>query len=917
MKRKRKQGEPTTSAGADAAWYALNVEECTRKLGVGPSSGLSAAEAEKRLEEYGPNELAEEKRESVVAAFLRQYRPLMQLVLVGAAAVSIIIGDYSTTGLLVCVTVFNAILGMIQESKAQRSVDALKGMLVPEAHVRRDGEVVSLPAARLVPGDILLIREGDRIPADGRLLSAATLEVEESTLTGESSPVLKSTDAIATPDVPLGDRVNMLFMNTDATRGRGEMMVTATGMSTQVGGIADSLQEAREEKTPLMKQLDQLIRIILIMAGVAFASVLVSGLIEGEEFSALFTLGVALSVGAIPDALPAVVTSILSIGTVAMARRKAIIKHLPSVETLGSTSAICSDKTGTLTMNQMTVRTLILPGARYNVTGHGYSTDGDIQRIAGQGDVDLEPVLLPMVLCSDATVHDGKCVGDPNEGALVVLAAKQGIDAEATRAHFPRLATLPFDSQYMLMATFHEMDAGAGDKVVRCFVKGAPDKLMERSSHIRMLDGKTASLDDEMAGQVSEVIEKLAGDGLRELAVASRDFDPQTFDPGGDLLQDVSDLTLLSLVGIQDPPRKEAKDSIAESKKAGIHVRMITGDHAVTAAAVARELGIEGRVITGTDFEAMSDEEVASQIDGIGVLARVAPQDKVRMVKSLQVRGDIVAMTGDGVNDAPALKTADIGVAMGLSGTDVARGASDMVLADDNFSTIVGAVEEGRIIYDNLMKFIRMQMSNLVGFILGFLAAGVLLSVSLFTPGQVIWVHFGALLFIGAALGFDTPTPGLMQRKPRPSRQPIIDLRTGIQIAFSGILMAAAALLARQWVMHTDNNAATAQTMALTVFAISHIAIALNLRYPDISVFRRESLSNLKLFLSFLWAIAGMVVITEIPLLQDAFNTTALTPRQWALCLGITLAIMLLGEAVKPLLGLIPGKKKSDIASSK
>lgn len=911
MKRKKKDKTASSPPAADTtAWYALGDEECARKLDVDPSAGLSKKEAEKRLDDYGPNQLEGQKKESPIMAFLRQYRPLMQLVLLGAAIVSTIVKEFSTTGLLLCVTVFNALLGMIQESKAQHSVDALKEMLVPEARVRRDGEVISIPAAQLVPGDILLIREGDRVPADGRLLSAATLEVEESTLTGESSPVLKTIAAITSPDVALGDRTNMLFMNTNATRGRGEMVVTATGMSTQVGNIADSLQQVKQDKTPLMKQLDQLIRIILLLAAFAFGSVLVLGLVEGEEFSALFALGVALAVGAIPDALPAVVTSILSIGTVAMARKNAIIKHLPSVETLGSTSAICSDKTGTLTMNQMTVRALILPGARFNVTGHGYFTKGKIQHIAGHGDVDLEPVLLPMILCSDATVHDGKCVGDPNEGALVVLAAKQGIDAEATRAHFPRVATLPFDSQYMLMATFHEIDDDTGKKVIRCFVKGAPDRLAERSSHIRMWDGNTSALDDKLSGEVRDVVENLAGNGLRELAVASRDLDPGEFDPQGNLLDEVSDLTLMSLVGIQDPPRQEAKQSIEECKTAGIHVRMITGDHAATAEAVARELGIEGRVITGPEFEKMSDDEVAAQIDDIGIVARVAPQDKVRMVTSLQARGDIVAMTGDGVNDAPALKSADIGVAMGVSGTDVAKEASDMVLADDNFSTIVNAVREGRIIYDNLMKFIRMQMSNLVGFILGFLAAGIILSVSLFTPAQVIWVHFGALLFIGAALGFDTPTPGLMQREPRPADQPVIDLRGGVQIAISGIFMATAALLARQWVMHTNNDATMAQTMALTVFAISHIAIALNLRYPDISVFRRETLSNLKLYLSFLWAIAGMIIITEIPLLQRAFETTSLTPRQWAVCLGITLAVMLLGELLKPLLKLIPWKKR-------
>lgn len=885
-------------------WYALGPEECVGRLGVDPAEGLSKEEVEKRLEEYGGNEFEEGKKESVLMAFLRQYRPLMQLVLLGAAAVSGITRNFSTMGLLICITTFNAFLGLIQERKAEHSVAALKDMLISEARVRRDGKVVSIPAAQLVPGDIVLVREGDRIPADGRLLMAANLEVDESTLTGESAPVLKSVETPQSRDLTLGDRIDMLFMNTDATRGRAEMLVTATGGSTQVGNIADSLKETEEDKTPLMRQLDQLMRIILILAAVAFGGVLVMGLIRGEEFTPLFQLGVALAIGAIPDALPAVVTSILSIGTVAMAREKAIVKHLPSVETLGSTSAVCSDKTGTLTMNQMTVRDLVLPGARYSVTGQGYYTEGKIQRVAGRGDIELDPVLLPMVLCSDATVHDGKCVGDPNEGALVVLAAKGGIDADATRAHYPRVATLPFDSQYMLMATFHEMTDGSGKKIIRCFVKGAPERILDRSDSLRMYDGSSTALDEEQEKKVNDEIDSLAGHGLREMAVAQKEFDPEGFDPGADLLDLTRGLTLTAVVGIQDPPRKEAKESIAECKRAGIRVRMITGDHAATAAAVARELEIEGRVVTGTEFEKMSDEEVDRQVEEIGVVARVAPQDKVRMVKTLQARGDVVAMTGDGVNDAPALKAADIGVAMGISGTDVAREASAMVLADDNFSTIVSAVREGRIVYDNMMKFIRMQMSNLVGFILGFFAAGLIANVALFTPWQVIWVHFGALLFIGAALGFDTPTPGLMEKKPRPLKMPVIDVITGIQIVYTGLLMAAAAVGARAWVMHTNNNAAMAQTMALTVFAVAHIAVALNLRYPDISVFRRETLTNVKLFLSFLWAIAGMVIITEIPLLREVFQTTALTLEQWGVCLASIVVILLLGEAIKPLLRL-------------
>lgn len=901
----------STWNGNETSWYSLDVIECADKLGVDPATGLSAAEAVRRQEEYGLNRLTGKKKTPLWLAFLLQYRPTMQIVLVAAAVVSALIGNYSTAGVLVGVSVLNAVLGMLQENKAQKSVDALKDLLVQEAYVRRDGKLSAIPAESLVPGDIILIKQGDRIPADGRLLSAANLEVEESSLTGESSPVSKTVEPIITPDVALGDRTNMLFMNTNATRGSGEMVVTATGMSTEVGDIAESLQETEEIITPLTKQINQLTVVVLILGGLAFVGVLAGGLSRGESFSTMFTLGVALAVGAVPVCLPAMITAILSLSTVVMAKKNAIIKRLPSVETLGSTSAICSDKTGTLTMNQMTSRLLVLAGVRYKVTGQGYSIEGNIERVAGRDVVDLDSVLLPMVLCSEATVHDGKCVGDPDEAALVVLAAKNGIGAEVTRNHYPRIATLPFDSQYKLMATFHEMDGDDGRKVIRCYVKGAPERVLERSGKVRMWDGTTTDLNDELKDKVAAEIHSIASEGLREMAVARRDFDPGEFDPTGDMLSLVKDLTMMAVVGIEDPPRREVKESIEECKAAGIRVRMITGDHAATAVAVARELGIEGEVITGIDFAKMSPEEIESRIDRIGVLARVAPQDKVLLVKSLQARGDIVAMTGDGINDAPALKAADIGVAMGITGTDVTKEASDLVLGDDNFKTIVSAVEEGRIVYDNMMKFIRLQLSNLVGFILGFLGAGTLFAVALFEPLQVLWVHFGALLFLGSSIGFDTPTPGLMRRRPRPANQRIIDLRGGIQIAFSGIMLAVAAIASHQFIMYKYNNAALAQTMALTVFAISQAPLALSLRFPDTSIFRRETLSNKLLNFAIVWNVAAMLAVTEVPLLRNLFHTTNLSLKEWGLCFLISLVILLLGEAVKPILRLIPRKQES------
>lgn len=901
-------GSAPAPIASGPAWHTLSAQAVAAKLGVDPAKGLSAAEAAQRQQQYSKNELAGGRKVTILQTFLNEYRSLMQLVLVGAAVVSVLIGDLSTATILIVVTLFNAALGLMQRSKAQQSMAALKQMLISEARVRRGGEVSTIPAEQLVPGDIILVRAGDRIPADGRLLAVSTLEVEESALTGEATPTLKRLEPLENPDLALGDRLDMVFMNTNVTRGSAEMVVTETGMATQVGHIAKMLQATKEEKTPLTLKIDQLIRVILAIAGVTFLLVLGLGLLHGEAFQTLFRTGVVLAIGAIPDGLPAVVTAILSLGSVAMAKKKAIIKTLPSVETLGSTSAICSDKTGTLTMNQMTVRQLLLPGARYSVTGQGYSTEGQIQHIAGAGDASLDPVLLPMVLCSDATVKDGKCSGDPAEGAMAALAAKGGVDVEASRNHYPRLATLPFDSSYMLMATFHQMTGEDGTPVVRCYVKGAPDKILARASSLRNWDGQVIPLDANSRQKVMDENDDLGRQGLREFVVAQRDFDPGTFDPQANLLDLMSGLILLAMVGILDPPRLEAKETIAECKDAGIRVRMLTGDHVVTAEAVAQELGIEGRAVTSADLGQMSDVQLAAQIGEIGVVARVAPQDKVRMVKALQAQGDIVAMTGDGINDAPALKTADIGVAMGISGTDVTKGAAAMILADDNFATIVHAVAEGRAIYDNLMKFIRLQMANLLGFIFGFLGAGIMAGVALFNPLQVLWIHFGDLAFIGMALGTDTPTPGLMKRKPRSPKLPIIDLRGGVQILFCGLLMAIGALAARQYGMWAFQSQAIATTMALTVFAYAHVPIAISLRFPDASIFRRETLTNRNLWLSFAWAILGMIMITEIGLFRSIFATARLTAEQWLLCLGVAFAILLLSELAKPLLKLIQGR---------
>ncbi len=877
---------PSPAAGRDAvAWHGMEPDEVCAHLEVDSTPGLDADEVERRRAQYGPNKLAEAEKEPGWHAFLRQYRDLMQLVLVGAAIVSMVaLQEFSTGIAILGLTVLNAILGLNQEGKAAESVAALQKMLLIKAHVRRGGSVADIPAEELVPGDIVSFEAGDKIPADGRLLVAATLEIEEAALTGESTPVLKSVGPVTGADVPLGDRVDMAYMNSTVTRGRGEMVVTATGMATEVGQISGMLSEVQQEKTPLTRQLDQLTVLITIMASAALALVVLIGLVRGESFDDLFLVGISLAIAAIPTGLPAVVTTMLSLGTQALAAKGAIVKRLRSVETLGSTSAICSDKTGTLTLNQMTARQLIIAGRRYSVDGQGYSTEGKILRVAGDTDTSLDPFLMPMALANDAAVTDGEIVGDPTEAALVVLAAKGGLDVDETRRLYPRVAEVPFDSDYKFMATFHELEED-GRKVVRCFVKGAPDVLLARSSRGRDVDGSELPIDDYRERVLAEN-DRLAADGLRVLAVASRDFDPQSFDADGPLVDEVQELTLLALVAIVDPPRKEAKDAIAECKEAGIRARMITGDHVTTAGAIADQLGIEGQALSGIEFAALSDSELDERVEDIGVVARVAPEDKVRLVEKLKEKGHVVAMTGDGVNDAPALKRADIGVAMGITGTEVTKEAGDMILTDDNFATIVAAVEGGRAIYDNLMKYVRFQLITLGGFILLFVGAGIfdVANGIPLTPLQILWVNFAIDVLLAIGLGFDAAAPGLMRRRPRDASAPIIDRALGIRLGLLALLMAALALVVVAWGEHRY-SLTVATTMGMTTLGLMHIVAALEAREPTETIFKRYTIENRRFVQLIGAALALSFLVTALSPLQRIFDTVALTAAQWGICL--------------------------------
>ena len=882
-------------------WHTLGVAEVLWAEEVIAGDGLSAAEARSRAGRFGPNSLAAGRAEPRWRAFIRQYRDPMQLILLAAGALSFPIMQVGTGLLLIALTLANAVLGLQQEGEAENAVAALERKMIVSARVRRDGQAAQIPAEQLVPGDIVAIEAGDVVPADGRLLQAALLEVAESELTGESLPSAKGTAPVPEVSVPLGDRTDMVYMNTSVTRGTGEFVVTATGMATEIGRISGMLQAQPTVKTPLTRQLDHLSKQLLLVAGVSLIASMAVNLARGYTFNAVFNAAIAFAVAAVPVQLPMVVTTILARGTRILAGAGAIMKQLTSTETLGSVSSISTDKTGTLTLNQMTAVELVAGGHRYAVEGKGYSTSGRINRVAGQAELPLDQVLMPMVLASDAVLSDGELIGDPTEGALVVLAAKGGIDAVTTREQYPRIAALPFDAEYKLMATFHELTSESGTPVIRCFVKGAPDQLLARAATVLDPDRGLVPLDDRRRDRYLADNRRLGEAGLRVMAVARRDFDPARFDPRADLLTLVTDLELLALAGIVDPPRPDAAASVAQARAAGIEVRMITGDHAVTAAAIARQLGIEGTVIGGADFGAMSDQQAAAAIADAGVIARVTPEHKVRLISLLKRSGRIVAMTGDGVNDAPALKQADIGIAMG-TGTEVAKRAAVMVLTEDNFGAIIRAVELGRGLYDNLVRYIQFEMGCMFGFIITFLGA------SLFDiahgepliPFQVLWVAFTTVTIQSIGLGYSRPSEGLMKDPPRPSGAPILGRAVLAWLCVVGLVVAVGTLSVVSWAeqAHTLQQA---RTMGLVLFSLSNLFFSIESRDVRESAFSLRTFADRTFIVTTGASFLLIIMATLLGPCQAVLKTTALDERQWLLCLGVALSIVVVSEIKKAL----------------
>jgi Ca2+-transporting ATPase len=922
--------------------YRQPSDEVLAALGTDGRLGLSEAEARARLERYGRNELTAEKPLPRWRKFLAQFQDVLVILLLIATLISAGLWLYERESALpyeamaiFAVVLLNAVMGYIQESRAESAVAALRQMSAAHANVIRDGERQSIPAAEAVPGDLILIEEGDTVPADARLIQSTALQTAEAALTGESLPVAKDTLPIM-EEVSLGDRHNMLFSGTAATYGRGRAVVTATGMQTQMGLIAGMLKEAPAETTPLQRELARVGRLLGIVV-VIIAVVMIATIILVEDvrsFPAIFDvliLGVALAVAAVPEGLPAVVTAVLSLGVQRMAKRNAIVRHLAAVETLGSANVIASDKTGTLTKNEMTVRVVVTASGRMNLTGTGYAPEGEVSRdgreasdVDGQGmiegalRIELQRALAVADRANNAVLQEREgrwtVQGDPTEGALIVAARKAGLEDEALEARFQRIGEVPFSSERKLMTTIHT-DADRQERLL-VFTKGAPDVLLTRCSH-QLIGEETRPLNGELRAQVLKSNEELAGEALRTLGVAFRSLPVDAFEASEVDERVEHDLVFAGLIGMIDPPRAEAKEAVARAKAAGIRPIMITGDHPVTAAVIAAELGIveHGRALTGAELEKSSDETLIQTVKEVSVYARVNPEHKLRIVKALQREGSTVAMTGDGVNDAPALKTADIGVAMGITGTDVSKEAADIVLADDNFASIVAAVEEGRAIFSNIRKFLRYLLSSNIGEVMT-MFFGVLLSnvIGLKTEGgsgvvlpllatQILWINLVTDGAPALALGVDPADEGVMNKPPRPRGEGVITRRMWAGIVFVGVIMAAGTLFVLDWslpggLVEGSGSMRYAQTMAFTTLVFFSLFTVFNARSDEQSAFK-GMFSNKWLSAAILFSLILQVAVIYIPFLQQAFSTVSLSLGDWLRCTLVASSVLWLRELSK------------------
>jgi Ca2+-transporting ATPase len=873
--------------------HTQTAEEVTARLEVRPDVGLSSTQARQRYSQYGPNRLSEAAARSAWTVFFAQFKSILITILIGAALLAAVIGNIKDAVVILAVVLINASVGFYQEYRAEQSLAALKNMLPVKTRVRRDGKKLEIPAEQLVPGDVVLLEAGDRVPSDGRLFIAAGLEVDESALTGESHPVSKDIAPLPDPDAALGDRLNMCYMNTLLTRGRAEFVVTATGIQTEMGCISQELAATEEPPTPLQIQLDRLGKRLGAIALTLVGLLAFLQLLRGIEVTRIILQAIALGVAAMPEGLPVVVTVTLALGMHKMARQHAIVKRLASVETLGCTTVICSDKTGTLTLNQMTARAFYYQGQRFHVSGEGYRPKGTIRAIRGGEQMpELSPLLTPLILCNDSHADDGKVVGDPMEAALLVLAAKGGMSPKNIAKRLPRIAEVPFDAAHKFMATFHRH----ADQV-HLFVKGAPDVLLSRcerwhaSDHERPLSARERN-------EIDAEYLALADDGLRGLMVAVRTIPHAAFDASADLSVWINDLTFIGLVGLMDPPRPEAKEAIEQCKQAGIAVKMITGDHKSTGAAIAKELGLEGNAITGAELDLLDCAQLAAVIDDTAVFARVSPAQKVKIVRALQSRGHVVAMTGDGVNDAPALKSADIGVAMGITGTAVAKEAATMVLVDDNFATIVHAVRGGRTLYDNILKFVRFQLSTTIGALLTVFFAPLVGLPEPFTPIQILWI---AIIMDGppaVSLALDAGRPAIMLESPRRRAEPILPLSRLAKISAYGITMMAGTLAVLYYGLQSGTEQ-RALTLAFTTFVLFQVFNVFNARNETGSSFNVHMFDNVMLWISLAAVVILQAVAVHWPPAEGVFGIGGMSFADWGIAVGVAATVLALEEGRK------------------
>jgi Ca2+-transporting ATPase len=928
-------------------WHSQSVEKVTEALNTHPERGLNTAEAQARLAQYGLNQLQERPRPTFWHMLRGQFNNFLVLILISASVVSFLLGEYVDAGAIMAIVILNAILGVVQESKAEEALAALKKLAAPEAHVLRDGHLITVPAQELVPGDVVTLEAGNYVPADMRLIESFNLKIDEASLTGESVPVQKKADAVLGRDIPLGDRRTMAHMSTLVTYGRGRGVVMATGMDTEIGLIAEMIQAYEEEPTPLQVKLDELGKWVGVACLAICAVILVIGLVRDTRTGVIFTGGlsaylqayqhkivelfmtaVSLAIAAVPEGLPAVVTIVLAMGMQRMISRHALIRKLPAVETLGSASAICSDKTGTLTQNEMMVVQMYVDQTLLSISGEGYRPVGEVQEDGRRAELrhypSARPLLQAALLCNDAqlerelangdsSVENWRMVGDPTEGALVVAAAKADLWKDRGEKVYPRLAEVPFDSERKRMSTIHSVPEDAGEGALKpwieglgpyvAYVKGAPDIILGLCTRV-LEDGREFPLDEGRRQRILEINAALASNALRVLGVAYRSLSEIPKDPTPEAVE--RDLVFMGLAGMIDPARPEVKEAIAMARSAGIKTAMVTGDYKNTAVAIAQELDLithEGRVLTGAELNEMDEAALAEIAEEVDVYARVSPQHKVKIVEALKMRGHVVAMTGDGVNDAPALKRANIGVAMGITGTDVSKETADMVLTDDNYASIVSAVEEGRIIYSNIRKFVYYLLSCNMGEIMVIFLA---MLAGLPLPLTAIQLLVLNLITDGApalALGLEKGDPDIMERPPRPVEEPVINRQMVWGIVVQTIAITAATMIAFIiGLRRFPDNLSAAQTMAFATLSISELFRAYTSRSERSSLFAIGVLSNKYMQWAVLASLVILLSIIYVPFLDPIFDTTSLGLNEWLVMFPLILVPSIAAEINKSFL---------------